>query len=155
MAKNSPASSYIGQQTKLPVLLQAQFISTTHCSKVGTFLDLGLTDNYVTHKFAQKHKLQGRDINLEVEVIGGRKSYVQSKIDTVPIIVKGQTKEIECYGLEVISSVTPPHKKASYTSMCVKFEVAPMEVKRLAKIDLLILMWHNAIHPSKIKLLAR
>ena len=48
-----------------------------HCSKVGTFLDLGSTDNYVTHKYARKHNLHGENVDLEVEGIGGKKSYVK------------------------------------------------------------------------------
>ena len=85
VAKNLPASSYIWHQAKLLVLMQAQYVSTIHCPKVGTFLDLGSRDNYVTHRFAKKHRLQGKDIDLEVEGISGKKSYVHSKIYTVPI----------------------------------------------------------------------
>ena len=83
MAKNATASAHFDRQSKLPVLLQAQFISTPPCSKVRTFLDLGSTDNYVTHKYAKKHKLHGEKVDLEVEGIGGKKSYVQSKVYTV------------------------------------------------------------------------
>ena len=74
MAKNTPASSCAGQLVKLSVLLQAQFVTSTHGSKIGTFLDLGSTDNYVTQMFAKKHKLQNKDIDLEIEGIGGKKS---------------------------------------------------------------------------------
>ena len=155
VAKNATASCAIDRSNKLPVLLQAQFISTPHCSKVGTFLDLGSTDNYVTHKYAQKHKLHGESVELEVEGIGGKKSYVQSKVYSVPIIIKGKIQELECYGLDVISSVTPPPKKESYAAMCKKFGVSPDEVKRPSKIDILISMWDNSIHPSKIKTIGK
>ena len=87
LAKNVQASSLIGQQTKLSVLLQAHFVSTTHCSRVGTFLDVGLTDNYVTHRYTEKHELRGKDIDVEVESIGGKKSYVQNRVYTVPILI--------------------------------------------------------------------
>ena len=129
VAKKTPASSCLCRQAKLPVLLQAQYVSTG-LYKVGTFLDLGSTDNYVTYKFARKHNLQGKDINIEVEGIGCKKSYIQSKVYTVPIIVRGQVREMECYDLEVISLVSPPPTKASYAAMCAKFRILPKEVKR-------------------------
>ena len=122
---------------------------------MGTFLDLGSTDNYVTHKYAKKHKLHGEEVDLEVEGIGGKKSYVQSKVYTVPILIKGRAHEIECYGLDVISSVTPPPKMGSYAAMCSRFGIKPEEVKRPSKIDLLISMWDNSIHPSKIKTIGK
>ena len=151
VAKNNTSSAQVDCQSKLPVLLQTHFISTPHCSKVGTFLDLGSTDNYVTHKYARKHKLQGDIVDLDVEGIGGKKSYVQSKVYTVPILVKGKVHEIDCYGLDVISSVAPPPEKKSYAAMCAKFDVSPEQVKRPSKVDLLISMWDNCIHPDKIK----
>ena len=54
MAKNTPASSYAGQLKKSSVLLQAQFVTSLHGFKIGTLLNLGSTDNYVTHKFAKR-----------------------------------------------------------------------------------------------------
>ena len=59
--------------------------------------------------------------------------------------------ELKCYGLEVISSITAPPTKASYSDMCEKFGVQLSEVRRPNKIDLLISMWDNQLHPIKTK----
>ena len=59
-------------------------------------------------------------------------------------------KDIECYGLEVISATKTP-TKASYKKMCEKFEVNPEDVKRPQKLDLLISMWDNNLHPHKLR----
>ena len=92
VAKNKPASSCAGQLKKSSVLLQAQFVTTIHGFKIGMLLDLGSTDNYVTHKFTKRYNLQSKDINLEIEGIGGKKSYVSSKIYTFPILIRGQVR---------------------------------------------------------------
>ena len=77
-------------------------------------------------------KIESDDIDLDIEGIGGKKSLISSKIYTVPIKIRGQVKDLKCYGMEVISS------KASYKAMCERFGVQPVDVKRPSKIDLLI-----------------
>ena len=67
VAKNKPASSCAGQLKKSSVLLHAQFVTSIHGFKIGTLLDLGSTDSYVTHN------LKSEDIDLEIEGIGGKK----------------------------------------------------------------------------------
>ena len=52
---------------------------------------------------------------------------------------------------EVILSVTAPPTKPSYKAMCERFGVQPVDVKRLSKIDLLISIWDNSIHPLKLR----
>ena len=88
------ASSMLAK--KPPVLLQAQFVNIKQSIKVGAFFDLSFTDNYVTHRFAKKYRLQSRAIQLEVERIVGQKSSVSSNIYTVPIYFKGHIKELKC-----------------------------------------------------------
>ena len=150
-AKISSATAQTNRSSKLATLVQAQYVSTPHGGKVGSLLDLCSTDDYVTHKYAKKNKLCGEPVELEVEGIGGNKSYISSKLYIVPILVEGKVKEIPCYGLETISSVSLPPVKESYYKMCAKFGVAPNNVKRPSSIDLLISMRQNDIHPSKSK----
>ena len=58
-------------------------------------------------------------------------------------------KDIKCYGLEVISATKTP-TKASYKKMCEKFKVNQVDVKRPQKLELLISMWCNNLHPHKL-----
>ena len=78
VGKNKPASSCAGQLKKSSVLLQAQFVTTIHGFKIGMLLDLGSTDNYVTHKFAKRYNIQSKDINLKIGGIGRKRSYSSS-----------------------------------------------------------------------------
>ena len=84
---------------------------------------------------------------MKIEGIGGKITYVNSKLYIVPVLIGGHMKDIECYRLEVISATKTP-TKASYKKMCEKFEVNP---KRPQKWDLLISMWDNNLHPHKLR----
>ena len=87
---------------------------------------------------------------MKIEGIGGKITYVNSKLYTVPVLIGGRMKDIECYGLEVILATKTP-TKASYKKMCEKFKVNPEDVKRPQKLDLLISMWCNNLHPHKLR----
>ena len=87
MAKNTLLSSRDGQQKSAACLLHAQYITSIHGFKVGTLLDLGSNSNYVTNKFAQRYNLPGKDVILEIEGIGGKITYVNSKLYTVPVLI--------------------------------------------------------------------
>ena len=73
VARNKPASSFAGQLKKSSALLKAQFVTSIQGFKIGTLLDLGSTDNYVTYNFDKRYNLHSKDINLEIEGIGGKK----------------------------------------------------------------------------------
>ena len=88
--------------------------------------------------------MHGEDVELIVEGIGGKETFYHSKIYQVPIVDKnGVEVVIPCYGMEEISSVTPPPEKNSYKRLCEKFDVKPGEVRRPERIDLLISMRQN------------
>ena len=87
MAKNTLVSSSDGQRKTPACLLQAQYLTSIHGFKVGTLLNLGSNTNNVTNKFAQRYNLPGKDVNLEIEGIGGKETYVSSKVYTVPILI--------------------------------------------------------------------
>ena len=151
VAKIITAAAQTDRSLQYPTLVQAQYISTPHGGKVGALLDLCSTDDYVTHKYARINKLSGEPLKLEVEGIGGKKSYVSTKVYRVPILVEGKRIEILCYGLDTISSVISPPDRESYRKLCEKFGVTPNFVRRPNSIDLLISMRQNNLHPNKSK----
>ena len=103
------------EQSILPVMVQAQFVTGKDNTKIGTLMDLASTDDYITHRYAKKIGLHGEDVELIVEGIGGKETFYNSKIYQVPILDKnGVEVVISCYGMEEISSVTPPPEKESY-----------------------------------------
>ena len=57
--------------------------------------------------------------------------------------------------MEVILSITDPSTKVAYKAMCEKFGVQPVDVKRPTKIDLLISMWDNSIHPHQLRTIGK
>ena len=122
MARRTPVSSCAGKLLKSTVLLQAQYVTSKHGCKIGTFLDLGSMDNYVKYRYAKKHKLKSEDIDLQIETIGGQKSHILSKLYTVPSIVWCQVRNLKWYGMEEICSLACP-TKATFTAMCIKFWV--------------------------------
>ena len=61
----------------------------------------------------------------------------------------GNKYELPCYGLEKISSAAEPPEKKSYEMLCNKFSIKPSQVKRPEKIDLLISMRSNFLHPER------
>ena len=142
-------------QSKLPVLLQAQFVQGPSGNKIGALLDLCSTDDYVTHKYAKKHKLHGEQVELSVGGIGDNTMNISTMVYMVPIMVEGKFYEFPCYGLDSISSIASPPDKDSYSDLCSQFKVKSSQVKRPASIDLLISMRQNFLHPKPLKTIDR
>ena len=91
-------------------------------------------------------------MQLDVEGMGGKETFYETKLYTVPIYDKyGVRHELPCYGMETISSVAPPPETRSYKNLCRKFGINPNEVKRPKSIDILISMRQNHLHPEKVK----
>ena len=150
VAKTSSKTA-TGNQSMLPVMVQAQFVTGLHNSKIGTLMDLCSTDDYVTHRYAEKKKIHGEDVELVVEGIGGSESYYKTKIYQVPVFDKnGERIDIPCYGMDEISSVASPPETASYERLCEKFGIQSHEVKRPETIDLLLSMRQNFLHPETV-----
>ena len=136
----------------LPVMVQAQFVTSEHNVKLGALMDLCSTDDYITHKVAKERGFHGEDVQLVVEGMGGKETFYETKLYTVPIYDKyGVRHELPCYGMETISSVAPPPETRSYKNLCKKFGIKPHEVKRPKSIDILISMRQNHLHPEKVK----
>ena len=155
VAKVSSSSTAKGDQVKNPVMLQAQFVSGPDGSRLGALLDLASTDDYITNKYARKHKLHGESILLTVGGIAGTETMIETKVYDVPIMVSGKVYEIPCYGLDVIASVAAPPERESYAKMCAKYGVKPKQVVRPNSIDILISMDDNVIHPKPVKTIGK
>ena len=120
VAKTS-SNTATGSQSKLPVMLQAQFVTGVHNTKIGTLMDLCSTDDYVTHRYAKKRNFHGEDVELLVEGLGGKETFYKTKIYQVPVFDKNGVRiDIPCFGMDEISSVAAPLEKASYSRLCEK-----------------------------------
>ena len=140
-----------GSKCLSPVLVQAQFVDGVENSRIGTLLDLGSTDDYVTHRYAKRKQFPSEDVDLIVEGIGGKVSHYKTKVYQVPIFDKeGKQFIIPCFGLNKISCVAQPPNKESYKQLCKKFDVSPHQVRRPQSIDLLLSMKHNFLHPQPV-----
>ena len=135
----------------LPVMVQAQFVNGVGNGRVGMLMDLCSTDDYVTHRYAERKQFPSEDEDLIVEGVGGKESQYRTKVYQVPIFDKdGKEYVIPCFGLDKISSVAQPPDKASYKLLCDKFGISPDQVKRPQSIDLLLSMRHNFLHPKAV-----
>ena len=144
-------NSAVTVQPMLPVMVQAQYVNGENSSKIGTLMDLCSTDDYVTHRYAELHHLPGEDVDLVVEGMGRQETFYHTKIYQVPIVDLNKVRSvIPCYGMEEISSVTPPPEAASYGRLCAKFGIHPHQVKRPQTIDLLLSMRQNHLHPTSV-----
>ena len=140
-----------GDQTLLPVMLQTGYVKGAHKKALyGAMFDLCSTDDYVTHESAKKFKYPEIDVELVIEGIKAQEYIEKSKLYLVPVVDKyGNKYELPCYGLEKISSAAEPPEKESYEMLCNKFSIKPSQVKRPEKIDLLISMRSNFLHPER------
>ena len=151
VAKVSTNTAVTVTQPMLPVMVQAQFVTGENNSKIGTLMDLCSTDDYVTHRYAELHHIPGEDVDLVVEGMGRQETFYHTKIYQVPIVDLNKVKcVIPCYGMEEISSVTPPPEAGSYGRLCAKFGIHPHQVKRPQTIDLLLSMRQNHLHPKSV-----
>ena len=118
---------------KLPVLLQASYVSSHGGVKLGTLWDLCSTDDYITFKKADELALKGRKAFLTIEGVGGVETTITTKLYDVPVFV-----ERKCYGIEKIAEAGAPPDEASYRELCDKFNLRMEDIVRLDEIDLLI-----------------
>ena len=64
-------TSMTARTDMLPVLLQASYVSSNGGAKLGTLWDLCSTDDYITFKKAEELALEGREVVLTIEGVGG------------------------------------------------------------------------------------
>ena len=156
---NSSSSKSLSSCSNLvlpPVLVKTVFVSvlspaSNQCGKLGAMFDDCSTDHYITHEAARKYKFPGREVDLEVEGIGGVEQIISTMLYTVTVVdLKGNMHQYACYGLEKIASADIPTAE-SYKEICSKFGISPFKVRKPKTIDLLISLRASAHHPNKIK----
>ena len=108
----------VSAAVETPVIVQALFVQSL-AGKMGTLLDNCSIDNYITNSMARKSRLQGEQVQLMVEGIGGETQEIDSTIYKVPIKDKhGQTHFLDCYGMDMIAKQTEPPDASSYAELC-------------------------------------
>mgnify|MGYP007023049909 CR=1 FL=1 len=69
----------------LPVLLQASYVKSRGDVKLGTLWDICSTDDYITFKKADELALEGKDVVLTIEGVGGVETSITTKLFDVPV----------------------------------------------------------------------
>ena len=139
-----------------PVMVKTLFVTAVSpdnnkTGKLGCIIDDCSTDHYVTFKAAKMYGFHGKDVELCVEGLGGKKETYLTRLYTVPVIDKeGYICEYQCFGLETIATADVPTTE-SYTKICDKFGLKPTEVIKPKEIDLLISARSIGDHPVPIE----
>ena len=132
--------------------MQTTFVTTLYGYKIGTYWDLGSSDNYITNKMAKKLGLKGSEREIEAEGIRRQKHIKVTMLYNLLIVDNnGCQHEVQCYGLDRITSAGDRPDRKGYTELCRKFGVGVNEVKKPSEIQLLLLMRSNYLHPSSVK----
>ena len=71
ITKLHKATTMTASGEMLPVLLQASYVMSPGGVKMGTLWDLCSNDDYITFKKAEEMGLDGRDVVLTIEGVGG------------------------------------------------------------------------------------
>ena len=64
----------------LPVLLQVSYITSFNSSKLGTLWYLCSSDNYITFIKAEELQLEGKEVVLTIEGLGGSETTHETKL---------------------------------------------------------------------------
>ena len=76
----------------LPVLLQASYVISQRGVRLGTLWDLCSTDDYITFKKADELALEGREVVLTIEGVGGVETTMKTKLYDFPVCMKKRKK---------------------------------------------------------------
>ena len=92
-----------------PVMLYTLYVKSENGCRLGSLIDNGSTDDYVTHKAAKKLGLVGQPVDLVTEGFGGTEVMIQTSVYQVPIYDKfGKRHLLSCYGTDKITSGAVP-----------------------------------------------
>ena len=117
----------------------------------GCLQDNASTDNFVTHRKAKAYNLTGRDVIVEIEGINSVESY-QTILYVVPIrTLSGETKFVECFGLDSIATRALLPNQQEYRLLCDKLGVRVDQVVRPEQIDLLLSQREAYLMSDKVK----
>ena len=156
ITKLHKATTMTASAEMLPVLLQASYVVSPGGVKLGTLWDLCSTDDYITFKKAEELGLDGREVVLTIEGVGGVETTINTKLYDVPVCMKktrrGQSRYavFQCYGMEKIAEAATPPEEESYRELCDKFNLRVEDMVRPEEIDLLISMRRNRYHPKPV-----
>ena len=81
---------------RLPVLLQASYVMCPGNFKLGALWDLCSTDDYITFKKAEEMQLDGWDVVLTIEGVGGVETTLDTKLHDVPDYFKKKRQKSVC-----------------------------------------------------------
>ena len=152
IANSTQTKSMIGKNSSSPMLMQTTFVNTESGVRLGTYWDLGSSDNYITRKMATRLGLEGTEVEIEVEGIK-RQTHVENTMLYHLVLkdIRGQEHAVQCYGLDRITSAGEKPDKKGYAKLCDRFGVKQSEVKKPSEIHLLLSMSCNNLHPVPIK----
>lgn len=93
-----------------PVIMMLLDVTTNSGQLVGTLTDLASDTNYISNKAAERLKLNGENIKLIVQGVGGMEKTITTKKYTLRLRVKTPKGTIVehkllCYGLEDVAKV--------------------------------------------------
>lgn len=137
-----------------PVVMMLLEVTTNSGQLVGTLIDLASDTNYISNEAAERLKLNGENIKLIVQGVGGMEKAVATRRYTLRLRVKtpkGTVSEhkLLCYGLENIAKVN----QAVTPQQLQKFfpDVATKDLVRPERIDLLISHREGRLVPQPTK----
>jgi len=137
-----------------PVIMMLLEVTTNSGQLIGTLIDLASDTNYISTEAAERLKLNGEDIKMIVQGVGGMEKTVITKRYTLRLRIKtpkGTVTEhkLLCYGLDNIAKVN----QAVIPEQLQKFfpDVATEDLIRPEKIDLLISHREGRLVPQPTK----
>ena len=156
IGNSTQTKSLVGTSSSDPMLMQTTFVNTSYGCKLGTYWDLGSSDNYITNKMARKLGLQGSEREIEVEGIK-RQTHIETTnlYDLLIVDNDGHEHQIQCYGLDRITSAGEKPDRKGYAKLCEKFGIESSDVKKPSEIQLLLSMRSNYLHPVPVKSINR
>lgn len=153
-ASTTVCASSSSKPKEYPVIMMLLEVTTNSGQLVGTLVDLASDTNYISTEAAERLKLNGENIKMIVQGVGGMEKTVTSKRYTLRLRIKtpkGTVTEhkLLCYGLESIAKVN----QAVTPEQLQKFfpDVATEDLIRPEKIDLLISHREGRLVPQPVK----
>ncbi|XP_078789161.1 uncharacterized protein LOC144984490 [Oryzias latipes] len=141
---------------ELPVIMMLMEITANAGQKIGTLIDLASDTNYITHKAAERLKLQSEKVTLVVHGVGGMTMKVSTQRYLLRVRIKAPkgtvaSHELVCYGLEEIARVydviTPEKMKTFFPDIDLE------QLKRPKEIELLISHREGRLAPQRMKVI--
>ena len=141
---------------ELPVIMMLMQVTANAGEKIGTLIDLASDTNYITHKAAERLSLRSERITLVVHGVGGMKMQVNTRRYLLKVRVKSpkgteRAHQLVCYGLDEIAKVQQAIEPEKLKKLFP--EVKTEELKRPAKVELLISHREGRLAPQRVKVI--